>query len=86
MAFGPYLPWNHGNQYVKITVSQSLYKVGEEVIIMTLLSAFKKIFRKRKKYDTPNEFLLNPKEKEHLLVFFSIIGMCVIICIILLVL
>ncbi len=53
---------------------------------MHLISALKKLFRKRKKYDTPNEFLLNPKEKEHLLVFFSIIGMCVIICIILMVL
>ena len=47
---------------------------------MHLISALKKLFRKRKKYDTPNEFLLNPKEKEYLLVFFSIIAMCVIIC------
>jgi|LSQX01.3.fsa_nt_gb site-specific recombinase len=50
---------------------------------MHLISALKKLFRKRKKYDTPNEFLLTRKEKEYLLIFFSVIGLSIVICIIL---
>ncbi|HZJ56787.1 MAG TPA: hypothetical protein VFD89_00920 [Clostridia bacterium] len=46
---------------------------------MSLANGLKKIFRKRDRFAPPNEFRLNQKEKESIIVFFSLVGCIAII-------
>ncbi|NLI61485.1 MAG: hypothetical protein GX375_08660 [Clostridiales bacterium] len=46
---------------------------------MPVVSGLKKIFTKKDRFAPPNESKLNPKEKESVIVFFSLIGCIVII-------
>ena len=51
---------------------------------MSLASGLKKLFGKRDRFAPPNEFRLNHKEKESVIVFFSLLA-CIIVVFILLV-
>jgi|GEM_PF-6687745 len=51
---------------------------------MYLLSGIRKIFAKRDLYASPNDYLLNSKEKESVIVFFSTLFIVGIIAVVLL--
>jgi|CZCB01.1.fsa_nt_gi hypothetical protein len=56
----------------------SYYQTTKELQRMSLASGLKKLFGKRDRFAPPNEFRLNHKEKESVIVFFSLLG-CIII-------
>jgi hypothetical protein len=48
---------------------------------MSIASGLKKLFMRKERFAPPNEYKLNKKEKESIIVFFSILGCIVIISI-----
>lgn len=49
---------------------------------MELLYGLKKLFSRHKKFAPPNEYRLTPKERESVIVFFSIIISCLLVALI----
>ncbi len=52
---------------------------------MTVVNGLKKIFKKKDRFAPPNEFKLTPKEKESMIVLFSVLGCVTILSIVLLI-
>jgi len=46
---------------------------------MALLYGLKKLFSKHRKFAPPNEYRLTPKERESVIVFFSIIACSILV-------
>jgi hypothetical protein len=46
---------------------------------MVTLRALKKLFVKKEAFSSPNEYLLTSKEKEHVVLFFSLICVAILI-------